>query len=107
MTKALPLTDFRSVRHILEPQDFALGGDEDDPPPSDQIKPVIWKGMMNLPDDVAVRISDHNGSRLELLYTLWSDWIEAVGHELLNVDLKPFDHPGVNTLIACARCRLS
>src|SRR5438045_6210447 len=24
----------------------------------------------------------------------------AKGHDVLNVDLKPFDHPGVNTLIA-------
>src|SRR3954454_3995839 len=24
----------------------------------------------------------------------------AKGYELLNVDLKPFDHPGINTLIA-------
>jgi len=35
--------------------------------------------MMHLPDDVAIRISDHNGVRLSLLYSLWGDWITAVG----------------------------
>jgi hypothetical protein len=79
MTKSLPVTDFRAVRHILEPHDFALGDEEDDPLPSDQIDAEIWAGIMNLPDDVAVRISDHNGTRIRLLYTLWGHWIEAVG----------------------------
>jgi hypothetical protein len=74
MTKPLPITDFRAVRHVLQPHDFALGGDEDDPPPSDQIDPKIWARIMNLPDDVAIRTSDHNGTRLRLLYNLWGEW---------------------------------
>ena len=80
MTKSMPLTDFRAVRRILEPDDFALGDDEEDPPPSDQIEREIWNGIMHLPDDVAVRISDHNGTRLSLLYSLWGEWIVAVGN---------------------------
>jgi hypothetical protein len=79
MTKKLSLDDFRAVRHVLEPSDFALGDEEDDPSPTDQIEPEIWNGIMHLPDDVAIRISDHNGTRLRLLYSLWGDWIEAVG----------------------------
>jgi hypothetical protein len=35
---------------------------------------------MHLPEDVSIRISDHNGTRLRLLYSLWSDWIEAIGN---------------------------
>ena len=27
-------------------------------------------------------------------------WLKAKGHDILNVDLKPLDCPGVNTLIA-------
>jgi len=38
-----------------------------------------WAGITHLPDDVAIRISDHNGHRLELLYSLWGDWITATG----------------------------
>lgn len=79
MTKPLSLEDFRAVRHVLEPRDFALGNDGDDPRPSDLIASEIWAGIMNLPDDVAIRVSDQNGTRLLLLYSLWSDWIEAAG----------------------------
>ncbi|HEY3836111.1 MAG TPA: hypothetical protein VGL72_06050 [Bryobacteraceae bacterium] len=34
---------------------------------------------MHLPEDVSIRISDHNGTRLKLLYSLWGDWITAIG----------------------------
>ena len=57
MVKALSLTDFRAIRHVLEPGDFALGDEELDPPPTDQLDPNTWHGIMDLPDDVAVRIS--------------------------------------------------
>ena len=80
MTKALSTTDFRAVRHILEPHDFALGGDEEDPLPTDQIELEVWHGIMDLPDDVAIRTSDHHGKHLELLQSLWGDWIVAVGN---------------------------
>lgn len=78
MTKPLSLDDFRAVRHVLQPSEFAVGNDADDPPPRDQIAPETWAGIMNLPDDVAVRISDHNGTRLTLLHSLWGDWVEVV-----------------------------
>jgi len=35
--------------------------------------------MMHLPDDVAIRTSDHNGARLSLLHNLWAGWITAIG----------------------------
>jgi hypothetical protein len=37
----------------------------------------VWDGITQLPDDVAIRTSDHNGHRLKLLHRLWGDWIEA------------------------------
>jgi hypothetical protein len=79
MTKALSQSDFRAIRIVLEPEDFALGGDEPDPPPSDLIAEKTWHGMMDLPDDVAIRTSDHNGEFLGEVYWLWGRWIEAVG----------------------------
>jgi|SRR5215831_8072893 len=78
MTKPLPLTDFRAVRSTLEPDDFAIS-DGQDPPPSDPVDPDIWGGIMHLPEDVAIRISDHNGLRLRLMYQLWADSVEAIG----------------------------
>lgn len=79
MTKQLSRSDFRAVRHILEADDFALGGDEPDPPPSDLITKKTWYGIVNLPDDVAIRTSNHNGKVLGEMYWLWGRWIEAVG----------------------------
>lgn len=80
MSKPLPLSDFRALRRVLEEHEFATGGE--DVPPSDLIKPEIWSGIMHLPDDVAIKISNHEGARLELLYSLWGDWIQAVGNPL-------------------------
>jgi hypothetical protein len=80
MTKQLPLSDFRAVRWILEPDDFALSGDDgDDPPPTDPVDQETWHGIMDLPDDVAIRTSDHHGRYLKLLERLQGDWIKAVG----------------------------
>ncbi|MGB8366036.1 MAG: hypothetical protein ACLQUZ_17200 [Rhizomicrobium sp.] len=36
---------------------------------------------MHLPDDVALKISDHDGTYLKLLYSLWGDWLEAIGDD--------------------------
>lgn len=81
LTKPLSLGDFRAVRVILEPDDFGLGGDEPDPPPSDLVSEKTWHGMKDLPDDVAIRTSDHNGKILGEVYWLWGRWIEAVGED--------------------------
>jgi hypothetical protein len=77
MVHKMPLSDFRAVRRVLDPDDFALGGD--DPPPSDLIAEDDWYGMVDLPDDVAIRTSSQNGRDLSLLYALWGEWVEAVG----------------------------
>jgi hypothetical protein len=78
MTKKPPLSDFRAVRHKLEPHEFAISEGQD-APPSDLVKKEVWYGMMHLPEDVSIRISDHNSMRLDLLYSLWGDWITAIG----------------------------
>jgi hypothetical protein len=78
MVRKLPLSDFRAVRHQLEPDDFALN-EGPDAPPTHLIDEKTWAGITHLPDDVAIRVSDHNGHRLALLHSLWGDWIEAIG----------------------------
>ncbi|HLI61958.1 MAG TPA: hypothetical protein VKV05_01065 [Terriglobales bacterium] len=79
MSKKLPLSDFRAIRYKLEPKDFALSEEGEDIAPTDLIDKETWAGITHLPDDVAIRISDHNGLRLKLLYSLWGDWITATG----------------------------
>jgi hypothetical protein len=95
MSKKLPLSDFRAVRHKLEPHEFAISKGQDIAP-TDLVDEETWVGITHLPDDVAIRISDHNGIRLELLYSLWSDWITATGDpekpdELFNCMLDAAD----------------
>lgn len=77
MTKTLPLSDFRSVRYVLESDDWGVEGD--DVSPSDQIDQKSWHKIMDLPDDVAITTSNHYGVELKLLNNLWGDWIKAVG----------------------------
>jgi hypothetical protein len=95
MSKSLALTDFRAVRKVLEPHEFASGGD--DVPPTDLIDSDVWDGIMHLPDDVAISISNHHGTRLRLLHTLWGDWLEAIG---------PIDKPDelFNCMLDAADC---
>src|SRR5580704_17850282 len=52
------------------PHEFAISEGQD-VPPSDLVDPDIWHGIMHLPEDVSIRISDHNGLRLRLMYQLW------------------------------------
>jgi hypothetical protein len=78
MSKKLPLSDFRAVRHKLEPHEFAISEGQDIAP-TNLIDKETWAGITHLPDDVAIRTSDHNGHRLSLLYSLWGDWIGATG----------------------------
>jgi len=78
MTVKLSLSDFRAVRHKLEPNEFAIS-EGADIAPTDLIDQETWSGITHLPDDVAIRTSDHNGLRFTLLHSLWGDWITATG----------------------------
>jgi len=80
MSKALPLTDFRAVRVVLEPEEFAMGP-KTERPPSDIIDKDSWHGIMNLPDDVAIRTSNHNGSTIRDVYALSGAWLESIGED--------------------------
>jgi|SRR5579872_5809226 len=82
--------DFRGDRRLLEPEDFAIGGDN--PPPTDRVNESVWRNLMSLPDDVAIRTTNHYGSVVADLSDLrWSflDIVEQnhdrLGHVLLDV----------------------
>ncbi|WP_213772878.1 hypothetical protein [Bradyrhizobium sp. dw_78] len=78
MVKNLELDDFRAVRRVLEPDDFALTDGQPDPPPSDLIEEQAWCHIMTLPDDVAIRTTSFQGSRISLLSEIVSDWIQIL-----------------------------
>lgn len=81
MSKKLPLTDFRAVRSMLEPYEFAISEGQD-VAPSDLVEPEVWDSIMHLPEDVSIRISDHNGIRLKLLDGLWADWLTLLATQV-------------------------
>ena len=78
MSKPLSLDDFRAVRIVLEPDDFALGSKEEHPP-SDLVDKDTWQGITTLTDDVSIRTSNHHGRSLKTLYNLYGAWIESIG----------------------------
>jgi len=72
MVSKLNSEDFRSSRMILDPDDFALGDEEPDPPPSDLIAREVWEGIMTLPGDLAIHTTSQQGTRIAVLHELWS-----------------------------------
>jgi hypothetical protein len=81
MVRKLPSTDFRAKRMVLEPDDYGLTDGLPDPAPTDLIDQSVWHGIMDLPDDVVIRTTSHQGSRINLLYELWAGWLEVMPTE--------------------------
>lgn len=77
MSRLLPLQDFRARRKVLVRSDFAYAPN---PPrrPSDRIDRNTWHHLMVLPDDVAIRTSNHHGTELQQFTELTGAWIESV-----------------------------
>jgi hypothetical protein len=80
MAKPNRSTDFRAKRASL-PDDVFLLVSGKRPGPTDLVTEDVWAGIMHLPDDVSLSTSNHHGSQLATLYSLWRDWIEAIGNE--------------------------
>ena len=76
---SLDANDFRAFRLMLEPDDFALGSDQPNEPPSDLIDKETWESMMSLPDDVSIRTSNEYGKTLKTLWFYWDQWNCLVG----------------------------
>ena len=75
----MPIHDFRAVRVVLDADDFALGSEAADPPPSDLVSLETWRALTVLPDDVAIRTADHSGQALAEAYSLCCQWSAATG----------------------------
>jgi hypothetical protein len=74
MSRRLPVTDFRARRRVLVRSDFGLA-DKRQPPPSDLIDEKVWRSLVTLPDDVAIRTSNHHGKTLAELNILNTAWV--------------------------------
>lgn len=74
MPRYLPESDFRARRKILRRSDFALARGPE-LPPSDRIDADVWQSIVILPDDVAVRTSNHHGTTIKQLHELNTSWL--------------------------------
>jgi len=78
--RVLPSTDFRAKRVVLTRADFAYAP-KPEPLPSDLVRKGTWQSIVTLPDDVAVRTSNHQGTSLAQLNDLWGAWVESFGSD--------------------------
>ncbi len=74
MPKFLPKSDFRSRRRVLLKSDFAVANGPERLP-SDKIETEVWQNIVTLPDDVAIRTSNHHGKTLKQLENLNTAWL--------------------------------
>jgi hypothetical protein len=72
MSKRKSVKDFRSSRKLLPDEVFMeVTGDRSQA--TDLVRKRVWRGIMHLPDDVALTTSNHHGEQLRTLYTFWGD----------------------------------
>ncbi|MFJ9902031.1 hypothetical protein ACIRVK_03815 [Streptomyces sp. NPDC101152] len=71
----LPEEDFRRQRFLFAPHLFALSSEEPDLPPRDLVPRDDWDSVMNLPTDVVLRTSSHQGNTFAALHQLESGWV--------------------------------
>jgi hypothetical protein len=77
MSRYLPITDFRARRRILVRSDFGIA-EKAQPRPADLVDEKVWRSIVTLPDDVAIRTSNHHGKTLAQLNELNSAWILSI-----------------------------
>jgi hypothetical protein len=99
MVKRMDLDDFRAIRRVLDPDDFALSDGEPDPPPKDLIGEEAWDHIMTLPGDVAIRTTNHQGSRVALLYELSSEWVFSMPPRSITADAMLEISPNLDSSI--------
>jgi len=86
MARPLDTADFRAIRIVLEPDDFAVSNGKPDRP-TNLVDKETWHGIVDLPDDVSIRISNHQGAILKELYALQSTWTShAIGDDQHHLD---------------------
>jgi len=77
MPKYLPESDFRARRRILRRSDFAHAPGPERPA-SDLVAVNVWQSIVTLPDDVAIRTSNHHGVILAQLDALNGAWLYSM-----------------------------
>ncbi len=74
MPRFLPTNDFRARRRVLLKSDFALAK-APGKNPTDKIDKATWNHLVALPDDVAVRTTNHHGTIIRQMSNLTPEWV--------------------------------
>ena len=74
----LPDDDFRRERALFSPELFADPDTGGDLPPTDLVSKKAWTGLIDLPTDVLLRTTSHEGSSVDALHQLTSMWVDLV-----------------------------
>lgn len=74
MPRFLPLHDFRYRRRVLLQSDFAIAEGRARRP-TDKIDKVTWNHVVTLPDDVAIRTTNHHGKAIKQISDLTYEWV--------------------------------
>lgn len=74
MPRFLTTSDFRARRRVLVKSDFAVA---EGPArhPSDKIDKATWDHIVTLPDDVAIRTTNHHGRAIRQISDLTYEWL--------------------------------
>lgn len=74
MPRFLNPSDFRARRRVLVKSDFAVA---EGPArrPSDKIDKATWDHIVTLPDDVAIRTTNHHGKAIKQISDLAYEWL--------------------------------
>jgi hypothetical protein len=74
MPRFLTISDFRARRRVLVKSDFAVA---EGPArrPSDKIDKATWNHIVTLPDDVAIRTTNHHGEAIKQISNLTYEWL--------------------------------
>lgn len=75
MSRFMLLSDFRARRRVLSKNDFAIAPTRD-PKPTDKIRKDTWNHIFSLPDDVAIRTTNHNGTAIQGISDLAYEWLQ-------------------------------
>jgi len=69
--------DFRTLRHLLPDEAFALV-EEGEEPPLVMIREEAWRGLMALPDDVVLRTTGHQGPEAEQCWDIYGECVKLI-----------------------------
>jgi hypothetical protein len=86
----LPFDDYRRTRELLRPDDFAVSDHDTPPDPGELVLNRVWRNIVHLSDDVALRTTTWQGSLTSRMHELLYQWLVLYPQDL---DGLPYGQP--------------